>query len=86
MDTSQRYGEQRQSSREKGGFSERAPCVVVQGLVSGPSGRNTSVRRIKESIAAVTCDTDGYAEMKDPVVDLVFVVAEAWARRANWEA
>jgi GrpB-like predicted nucleotidyltransferase (UPF0157 family) len=40
---------------------------------------------IKESIAAITFDTGTYAELKDPVVDLVFVVAEAWASRANWK-
>ena len=39
---------------------------------------------IKQSIAAITNDTGTYADVKDPVVDLVNVVAEEWADRVNW--
>jgi len=40
---------------------------------------------IKQSIAAITYDTGAYADVKDPVVDLVNVVAESWADRVNWK-
>jgi GrpB-like predicted nucleotidyltransferase (UPF0157 family) len=39
----------------------------------------------KRSLAAVTPDVDTYADVKDPVVDLVITVAEAWARSTGWQ-
>jgi GrpB-like predicted nucleotidyltransferase (UPF0157 family) len=39
----------------------------------------------KQSVAAITNNTGAYAEVKDPVVDLVNVVAEAWAASVNWK-
>jgi len=41
---------------------------------------------IKESIAMIARDTGTYADVKDPVVDLVNVVAEEWAKDVQWKA
>ena len=39
----------------------------------------------KRSLAAVTPDLDAYSDVKDPVVDVVIAVAEAWAASAGWQ-
>jgi GrpB-like predicted nucleotidyltransferase (UPF0157 family) len=38
----------------------------------------------KIALAGVTADTDTYTDVKDPVVDLVIVSAEAWAASTGW--
>lgn len=38
----------------------------------------------KCALAGTTPDVNIYAEVKDPVVDLVIVVAEAWAVSVDW--
>ena len=39
---------------------------------------------IKRSLAAAIPDLDTYAEVKDPIVDLVIVMAEEWAMETGW--
>jgi GrpB-like predicted nucleotidyltransferase (UPF0157 family) len=39
---------------------------------------------IKRSLAAAIPDLDTYAAVKDPLVDLVIVTAEAWAMETGW--
>ena len=39
---------------------------------------------IKRSLAAAIPDLDTYAEVKDPIVDLVIVIAEEWAMETGW--
>jgi GrpB-like predicted nucleotidyltransferase (UPF0157 family) len=39
---------------------------------------------IKRSLAAAIPDLDTYAEVKDPIVDLVIVTAEEWATETGW--
>ena len=39
----------------------------------------------KQSLATVVDDTGVYADVKDPVVDLVIVAAEDWAARTSWK-
>lgn len=39
----------------------------------------------KRSLAAITPDVDVYADVKDPVVDLVITIAEAWAISSGWQ-
>jgi GrpB-like predicted nucleotidyltransferase (UPF0157 family) len=39
----------------------------------------------KRSLASVTSDLVSYTDVKDPVVDLVITVAEAWAAATGWE-
>jgi GrpB-like predicted nucleotidyltransferase (UPF0157 family)/chloramphenicol 3-O-phosphotransferase len=40
----------------------------------------------KRSLAGVTSDTGTYADVKDPVVDVVISVAEEWAETTRWQA
>ena len=39
---------------------------------------------IKRSLAAAIPDLDTYADVKDPIVDLVIVTAEEWAIETGW--
>jgi GrpB-like predicted nucleotidyltransferase (UPF0157 family) len=39
---------------------------------------------IKQSLAAAIPDLDTYADVKDPIVDLVIVIAEEWAMETGW--
>ena len=39
---------------------------------------------VKRSLAAAIADLDTYAEVKDPIVDLVIVTAEEWAVETGW--
>jgi GrpB-like predicted nucleotidyltransferase (UPF0157 family) len=39
---------------------------------------------IKRTLAGAAADGDRYAELKDPIVDLVIVVAEQWAAETMW--
>jgi GrpB-like predicted nucleotidyltransferase (UPF0157 family) len=43
-----------------------------------------SYARFKQVLAQSVVDIDTYAEVKDPVVDLVIAVAESWARGTDW--
>ena len=38
----------------------------------------------KGALAASVSDLDAYTEVKDPIGDLVNVVAEAWAQSTGW--
>jgi GrpB-like predicted nucleotidyltransferase (UPF0157 family) len=40
--------------------------------------------RFKRYLADAVADRDAYTNVKDPVVDLVIVVAERWARHTSW--
>ncbi|MFJ1751814.1 GrpB family protein [Kitasatospora sp. NPDC088134] len=40
--------------------------------------------RFKSLLADAVPDLDGYADVKDPVVDLVIAVAEPWAAATGW--
>ena len=40
--------------------------------------------RAKRGLASVTTDTQTYAEIKDPVCDLVMIAAEEWAAATAW--
>ena len=39
----------------------------------------------KVALAEITPDLDTYAEVKDPVVDLVITIAEAWTISGGWQ-
>ena len=39
---------------------------------------------IKRSLAAALPDASTYTDVKDPIVDLVIAVADAWARETRW--
>jgi GrpB-like predicted nucleotidyltransferase (UPF0157 family) len=44
-----------------------------------------SYARFKRALADVVPDTGTYADVKDPVVDLVIAVAESWATATGWQ-
>ncbi len=44
-----------------------------------------SYARFKQELAGVVDSTDVYADVKDPVVDLVITVAEPWAAATGWK-
>ncbi|MQY16584.1 Dephospho-CoA kinase [Streptomyces sp. RB5] len=47
-------------------------------------GAVAAYARFKERLAGVVGDVETYADVKDPVVDLVISVAEAWAEDTGW--
>jgi len=44
----------------------------------------TSYATLKRGLAALSLDTGVYADIKDPVTDLIMVAAEEWAARTGW--
>ena len=38
----------------------------------------------KQALASAVADYDAYTDLKDPVVDLVVVMAEEWASETGW--
>ena len=38
----------------------------------------------KRALSVAAPDLDWYTDLKDPVVDLVVVIAETWALDTNW--
>jgi GrpB-like predicted nucleotidyltransferase (UPF0157 family) len=44
----------------------------------------TAYAQFKQELAAAVLDLEVYTDVKDPVVDLVIVVAEDWAEATGW--
>ncbi len=44
----------------------------------------TSYATLKRRLAELSLDTGVYADIKDPVTDLIMVAAEEWAARTGW--
>lgn len=42
--------------------------------------------QLKQRLAALCGDLDSYADVKDPLVDLVKVAAEEWAQHTGWSS
>jgi hypothetical protein len=40
--------------------------------------------RFKVELAAISANTEVYTDVKDPVVDVVIAIAEAWADSVRW--
>ncbi len=70
--------------REDGSPNERLALLFRDWFRAHP-GAIPAYSAIKQSIAAITSDTGVYADVKDPVVDLINVVAEAWADQVKWQ-
>jgi len=45
----------------------------------------TSYATLKRRLAELSLETGVYADIKDPVTDLIMVAAEEWAARAGWQ-
>jgi GrpB-like predicted nucleotidyltransferase (UPF0157 family) len=69
--------------RAEGSPNERLALLFRDWFRAHP-GAVPAYAAFKRSLAAVTTDVGTYADVKDPVVDLVHVVAEDWAARTGW--
>ncbi|MEU6390357.1 GrpB family protein [Streptomyces sp. NPDC046939] len=69
--------------RRAGSPNERLALLFRDWLRATPEAV-PAYARFKYLLAGVVPDTDTYADVKDPVVDLVAVVAEQWAARTGW--
>ncbi len=70
--------------RRVGSPNERLALLFRDWFLAHPAAVPT-YGAFKRSLAAVVDDTGVYADVKDPVVDLVIVAAEDWAARTNWK-
>jgi GrpB-like predicted nucleotidyltransferase (UPF0157 family) len=69
--------------RAAGSPNERLALLFRDWLRATP-GAVPAYARFKGALAAVVPDIDTYADVKDPVVDLVATVAEQWAATTGW--
>ncbi|MEV5599662.1 inositol monophosphatase family protein [Streptomyces sp. NPDC052496] len=69
--------------RRTGSPNERLALLFRDWFRAHP-GAVPAYARFKRELAHRTADMGSYAEVKDPVVDLVAEVAEAWAAETGW--
>jgi GrpB-like predicted nucleotidyltransferase (UPF0157 family) len=69
--------------RRTGSPNERLALLFRDWFCSHPEAI-PAYATFKAALADVVPDTDTYADIKDPVVDLVIVVAESWATEVGW--
>ncbi|OKI01403.1 hypothetical protein A6A06_19445 [Streptomyces sp. CB02923] len=69
--------------RRTGSPNERLALLFRDWFRAHP-GAVPAYARFKRELAHRTADLGSYAEVKDPVVDLVAGVAEAWAEETGW--
>ncbi|MEV5614120.1 GrpB family protein [Streptomyces sp. NPDC052225] len=69
--------------RRAGSPNERLALLFRDWLRATPEAV-PAYARFKYVFAGAVADTGTYADVKDPVVDLVGVVAEQWAERTGW--
>ncbi|WP_338695964.1 GrpB family protein [Streptomyces sp. Q6] len=69
--------------RRVGSPNERLALLFRDWLRATPQAV-PAYARFKYVLAGAVADTGTYADVKDPVVDLVVVVAEQWAERTGW--
>jgi GrpB-like predicted nucleotidyltransferase (UPF0157 family) len=66
-----------------GSPNERLALLFRDWFVAHPDAV-PAYARFKEVLAATVGDLEAYTDVKDPVVDLVIIVAEQWAAAAGW--
>ncbi len=70
--------------REAGRFNQRYPLLCRDYLRAEPAAAAAYVE-VKRTLAArFADDRDAYAELKDPVFDVLMAGAEAWALATGW--
>lgn len=70
--------------REQGRFNQRYALLFRDYLRSSPEAC-MAYRQIKERLAQLFPNTiEGYLFIKDPVMDLLYVSAENWAKQVGW--
>ncbi|MFE3830671.1 GrpB family protein [Streptomyces sp. NPDC059092] len=70
--------------RAAGSPNERLALLFRDWLRAHPEAV-PAYARFKRVLAGAVPDLATYADVKDPVVDLVVAVAESWARTTNWQ-
>jgi GrpB-like predicted nucleotidyltransferase (UPF0157 family) len=70
-------------ARVAGSPNERLALLFRDWFIAHPA-MVPSYSRFKLALAAAVDDLDVYTDVKDPVVDLVVQVAEAWAADTGW--
>ncbi|GAA0980701.1 hypothetical protein GCM10009555_047650 [Acrocarpospora macrocephala] len=69
--------------RQAGSPGERFALLFRDWFRAHPAAVPAYVE-FKRSLATIVADSATYTEVKNPVVDLVIVMAEEWARRTGW--
>ncbi len=69
--------------RRAGAANERLALLFRDWFRSHPDAV-PAYGTFKERLAGVTPTVDSYADIKDPVVDLIVVIAERWAAATGW--
>jgi GrpB-like predicted nucleotidyltransferase (UPF0157 family) len=69
--------------RVRGSANERLALLFRDWFRAHP-GAVPAYSAFKEAVADAVPDVDTYTALKDPVVDLVVVVAEDWASSVGW--
>ncbi|MDH2903091.1 MAG: GrpB family protein [Actinomycetota bacterium] len=69
--------------RRRGSPNERLALLFRDWFLAHPEAV-PAYGTFKSSLAEIARDTGVYADVKDPVVDLVIAVAEKWAAETNW--
>jgi GrpB-like predicted nucleotidyltransferase (UPF0157 family) len=70
--------------RRSGNPNERLALLFRDWFRAHPEAVS-AYSQFKALLAGVCADVDQYADIKDPVVDIVAVAAEDWARTTGWE-
>ncbi|MCL4266895.1 MAG: GrpB family protein [Anaerolineae bacterium] len=71
--------------REDGRFNQRYPLLFRDYLRAHPIMRD-GYALIKMRLAEIFPDSiDGYLYIKDPLMDMLFAAAQAWAQAVNWQ-
>ncbi len=84
---SEKQGERRAHIhvRVAGKANQRYPLLFRDYLRTHPNTAETIVRIKRELAARFTDDVDAYYAVKDPVYDLVYQAAQAWAEQTGWQ-
>ena len=69
--------------RRRGAPNERLALLFRDWFCAHPEAV-PSYARFKQMLAGAVPDYDTYTDVKDPVVDLVAVMAEEWVRETGW--
>lgn len=71
--------------RQDGRFNQRYPLLFRDYLRAHPIMRD-GYALIKMRLAEIFPDSiDGYLYIKDPLMDMLFAAAQAWAQATNWQ-
>ena len=71
--------------REQGCLNQRY-ALLFRDYLRASEGTRLAYQLIKQRLAQLFPESiDGYLFIKDPVMDLMFVAAENWAKLTNWQ-